>query len=168
VPADQAGMEFEEVPFGAGSLEHSTGIDIELVEDGSQFTHQGNIKVALRILGDLGGFGNLDGRGTVHPGGNHQLVNTGHGLQRRGVLTGNHLDDLVHRMHLVAGVDPLRGVADREVAAALQSRFGFEDRYRNLFGDPGVDGGFKDDDAPFADGSRWCVRHSPPGTGRGS
>jgi hypothetical protein len=43
-------------------------IDAELMEDDRQFIHQRNIDVALGILDNLGGFGDLARRGAMNPG----------------------------------------------------------------------------------------------------
>jgi hypothetical protein len=57
VAADQARLERQEVPFGAGGLQHFQRIDAELVEDEAQLVHQRDVQIALRVLDHLGGFG---------------------------------------------------------------------------------------------------------------
>jgi hypothetical protein len=63
VAAHQARTEGQEVPLGAGGLEHFEGVDADLVEDHREFVHQGDVEVALGVFDDLGGFGDLDGAG---------------------------------------------------------------------------------------------------------
>ncbi|MNN96343.1 hypothetical protein D3C81_2153120 [compost metagenome] len=68
VATDQAGAEGQEVPLGAGGLEHLFGVDAHLVEDDRQFVDQGDVEVALGVLDDLGGLGDLDAAGLVGAG----------------------------------------------------------------------------------------------------
>lgn len=49
-------------------------------------------------------------------------------------------------MHLVAGVDPLRRIAHREVGSAPQAGFGLKDRDADLFGHARIDRGLVHDD----------------------
>ena len=49
VPADQAGAEWQEVPFSAGRLQHLEGVDAHAVEDESEFVHQRDVEVALGV-----------------------------------------------------------------------------------------------------------------------
>ena len=60
VAADQAGAERQEVPLGAGRLQHFQGVDAELVEQDRQVVDQGDVEVALGVLDHLGRFGDLD------------------------------------------------------------------------------------------------------------
>lgn len=60
VGADQAWMEFLEIPLGRGGGEHVAGVDAQSLEQRGQFIHKGDVEIALSILDDLRGFGDLD------------------------------------------------------------------------------------------------------------
>jgi hypothetical protein len=51
----------------------------------TEFVHQGDVEVALGVLDDLGGFGDLDGAGRVDAGGDHRGVGVGDDLEGLGV-----------------------------------------------------------------------------------
>ena len=55
----------QEVPFGAGGLEHLGGIEVQLMKQDGEFVHEGDIEVALGVLDDLGGFCDLDAGGPI-------------------------------------------------------------------------------------------------------
>ena len=59
-PPTRPGPERQEVPLGAGRLEHVERVDADAVEDERQFVHQRDVEVALGVLDDLGRFGDLD------------------------------------------------------------------------------------------------------------
>ena len=65
VAADESGLEGEEVPFSRGSLEDVSCVDAHKGEDFREFVDESDVDVALRVLDDLGGFGDLDGGGEV-------------------------------------------------------------------------------------------------------
>jgi hypothetical protein len=60
MPAHESRSKRQEVPLGAGSLEHLDGIDADLVEDERQLVHERDVEVALGVLDDLRGLGDLD------------------------------------------------------------------------------------------------------------
>jgi hypothetical protein len=60
VPADKAGPEIEEIPFGPGGRQHRLGIDAHAVEDDRQLVDEGDVEIALGVLDHLGGFGHPD------------------------------------------------------------------------------------------------------------
>ena len=60
VAADEARLELQEVPLGAGGGEHVGRADAHAVEDDRQLVHQGDVEVALGVLDDLGRLGDLD------------------------------------------------------------------------------------------------------------
>ncbi len=117
VTADQPGAERQEVPLGAGRLQHLAGVDAEAVKQHGQLVHQGDVEVALGVLDDLGCLRDADARCAVHACLNHRLVQGGDTLQGRGVLCGYHLDDGLQAVFAVGGVDALGRVADVEAIA---------------------------------------------------
>ncbi len=131
---DQTRGELEKVPFGASRFEYGLGRDIEPIEDDSQFVHQGDIKIPLSIFDNFSRFGHLDGGCPMHPCGHHQLIDPGHRLQSLGILPGNHFNNFINGMHLVAGIDPFRRITDLEIDAVAQARFLFQNRHANIFG----------------------------------
>ena len=84
VAADQAGPERQEIPLGAGRLQHFERVDADLVEQDGELVHQRDVEVALGVLDHLGGLGDLDARGAEHPGGDDALVERGDLFERFG------------------------------------------------------------------------------------
>ena len=146
VPADQPRTKRQEVPLGPGRFQHIQRINAEPVKNDGQLIHQRDVQVALRVLNDLGGFRNLDAGGTVDARTHDRPVQIRQQIQRRRVASGNNLLDGFKRMHLVAGVDPLRRIAHREVGSAPQAGFGLKDRDADLFGHARIDRGLVHDD----------------------
>ena len=72
--ANQAGLEFLKIPFGAGGSEHVAGVDAELRKYRRQFVHEGDVEIALRVLDHLGSLSHLDRRRAVYAGGDHRAV----------------------------------------------------------------------------------------------
>ena len=60
VSTDESRSEGQEIPFGAGGLQDLECVDAQTVENQRQFIDQGNIQVALGVLDDLVGLGDLD------------------------------------------------------------------------------------------------------------
>ena len=121
VPADQPRLEIQEIPFGRRCREHVAGIDAELMKDGGQFVHEGDIEIALRVFDDLGGFGDLDRRRAVDAGLDHRTIDVGDDIERPRVLRRNHFDDGFEAVLLVARIDPLRRIADGEIASRREA-----------------------------------------------
>jgi hypothetical protein len=116
VPAHRPGPEFEKVPFGGGCGQHVSRINPELVEDGGEFVHEGDIEIALRVLDDLYRFRDFDRWCLVQPGGDHRAINRRDDVKRTRVLPGNDLGDGLETMRLVAGLDTFQRIADGEIA----------------------------------------------------
>ena len=108
VPADQARLEIQEIPFGRRRGQHIASVDAKLMKDGGQFVHECDIEIALRVLDDLGGLGDLDRRRAVDAGLDHRPIDIRHDIERSRVLRGNHFDDGLETVLLVARIDPLR------------------------------------------------------------
>ena len=60
VAAHQAGLEGQEVPLGAGRLEHVARVDAQPVGDQGDLVDQGDVDVALGVLQHLGELGDAD------------------------------------------------------------------------------------------------------------
>ena len=74
VAADQAGRNGRKFHLVPAACQHLFGVDAHPVEDERQFVDQGDIDVALGVLDDLGGFGDLDAGGLVGAGGDDLAV----------------------------------------------------------------------------------------------
>ena len=146
VAAHQAGPEGQEVPLGAGRLEHGLGVDAHAVEDERQLVDQGDVQVALGVLDDLGRLGHADALRLVRARGDDLPVELVDQLGRLGRGAGGHLPDGGHPVRLVARVDPLRAVAGVEVAVVHQARVVLEHGHAVLLGGARVDRGLVDDD----------------------
>ena len=115
VPAHQAGAKRQEVPLGAGGLQHGLGVDAHAVEDHGQLVDQGNVHIALGVFNHLGGFGHADARGLVRAGGDDAGVERVHLGGHLGGRAAGDLFDGGHPVFFVAGVDALGAVAGKEV-----------------------------------------------------
>ena len=146
VPADQPGLELEEVPLRPGRLQHLGRVDADAVEDDRQLVHQRDVQVALRVLDDLAGLGCLDAGTAVHARLDNQAVQLGHPLQRLGRVAGDDLDDVVQRVLAVARVDAFGAVADEEVALPRLATGALQLGDADLLGRPRIDSRLVDDD----------------------
>ena len=115
-PPTRPGLKRQEVPLGAGGLEHLGGVDAELVEDDRQLVHQRDVQVALGVLDHLARLGGLDARAAVHAGLDDALVEAATFSSVSGVSPETTLTIVRQHVLAVAGVDALRAVADEEVA----------------------------------------------------
>ncbi|MCY1522314.1 hypothetical protein D9M68_571620 [compost metagenome] len=146
VAAHQARTERQEVPLGAGGLQHGLGVDAHLVEDQGQFVDQRDVHVALRVLDHFGGLGHADAGRLVRAGGDDLLVQLVDQLGHFGRGAGGDLLDRADAVFLVARVDALGAVARVEVHVELQARHALQHRHAVFFGGARIDGGFIDDD----------------------
>ena len=121
-PPTRPGAERQEVPLGAGGLEHVRGADADAVADQRDLVHERDVEVALGVLDDLGGLGDLDRRRPMDARIDDRAVRGRHAVERRGVLAGDHLGDALEGVLVVAGVDALGRVAELEVDARTQPR----------------------------------------------
>ncbi|MNV66107.1 hypothetical protein D3C71_1588440 [compost metagenome] len=70
----QAGAEWQEVPFSPSSLQHLECVDAQFVKDQTEFIHQRDIHVALRVLDHLRRLGHLDAASLVGAGSDDLLI----------------------------------------------------------------------------------------------
>ncbi len=127
MPADQPGREGQEVPLGARRREHVSGADAEAVEDQGELVHQRDVEVALRVLDDLGGLGDLDARGPVDAGRDDPPYTAATRSSVSASWPDDDLDDASDGVLAVAGVDALRRVAEGEIPSGTQAGRSFED-----------------------------------------
>ena len=145
-PPTRPGPERQEVPLGAGRLQHFLGVDAEAVEDQRQLVDQRDVDVALRVLDHLGRFGDADARRLVRAGLDDARVQR---VDEVGDFRRRARGDLLDRrqaMLLVARVDALRAVAGEEVAVELQARQRARGSARDLLGAARIDRGLEHDD----------------------
>src|SRR5207237_5050918 len=108
-------------------------------------------EIALGILDDLRCLRYLDRGGAVDAGIYHHLIDSRDAIQRLSILAGDHFDDLLKRVLLVAGVDSLWRVAELEIYSLLEAGHPLNDGPANFLRDSGVDGGLEDDDRSGTD-----------------
>ena len=143
VAADQARGERQEVPLGLRRGEHVAGAQPQAIEDQGELVHQGDVEVALGVLDDLGGFGDLDRGRAVQPGRHDRAVNLDEPRQGRLVRSRDHLGDVAQAMRRIARVDALGRIAEAEVDPGLEARELPQQRAADLLGHTGIDGRFE-------------------------
>ena len=84
VAANEAGTKRQEIPLGAGRLQHRFGVEAHAVEDNRKLVDQRDIEVALGVLDHLGGFSHFDAGGFVRPGGDDLFIKLVHQFRRFG------------------------------------------------------------------------------------
>jgi len=133
VPAYEAGAEVEEVPLGSRRLQHFQRIDAHFIEDDGQFVHQRDIDVALRVFDDLGRLRDFNRGNPVQTDLDDRTVDAFQQVQRGGVGSGDDFDRVAYGVNFVAGIDALRGIADREVPAEFQPGGPLQNRNAHIF-----------------------------------
>ena len=123
--------EREEVPFGAGSFQHITGVDTHLIEYLRKLIHKSNVDIALTVFNYLGGFGHFHCRRQMCTGGDHACVNLIHIHPNLSSGTGCHFLDMLYSVQLVARIDAFGTITGKEIDIELQTRNLFY--YRNTF-----------------------------------
>ena len=118
----------------------------EPAEENRELVDEGDVDVALGVLDDLRGLGDPDRRGAVGAGGDDRSVEVVDEVGHLGGGPRGHLDDRRQAVLAVAGVDPLRAVADVEVAVEGETGDLLEHRHAALLSGSGVDRGLVDDD----------------------
>ena len=147
VASNQAREERKEIPFCPRRIQYGLGIDAQLVKNNGKFVHKSDINISLTVFNYLGRFRHLDGIGTVYSGFHHQLIYFCNGIQRLFIHAGYYLHDRLQTMHLVPGVDTLRGIAHLKINPAFQARFLFHNGNTDFLGYSGIYGGFEHHDA---------------------
>ena len=164
VATDETGAEGQEVPLGAGRLEHGVGVDPEAFEDHRELVDQGDVQVALGVLDDLRGFRGAQVRDRKGAGADDAAVQGVHERQGPGRGAGGHLDHVGQAMGLVPGIDPFGAVADEEALVVAQSRLALEQGYADLLRGAGIDRRFVHHDRAGRD---HAAHHAARGFERG-
>ena len=115
MPAHEAGVELDEIPLRAGGLEHVLRVYPHERENLGELVDESDVDVALRILDDLRGLGDLDGRRLVRAVHQHGAVHAIDDFRDLRSGAGGDLHDLLDRVLLVAGVDAFGAVASEEI-----------------------------------------------------
>ena len=142
----QAGAKRQKIPFAARRQQHGLGVDAHPVENQGQLINQCDIQVALGVFDDFGRLGHFDaGRGMRANRDDLviQRVNLRGNFRRR---PRSHFTNRCQPMRLVARVDPLRTIADKEIPIEFQARDLFQHGHAVFFGTSRIDRRFVDDD----------------------
>lgn len=160
VAADKSGLERKEVPFRRGGLEDIGGVDAHEGEDLRELVDESDIDVALRVLDDLGGLGDLDRRGEMGSGRYDARIYPVDIFANLRCRAGGHLADLLHGVELVARIDALGRIAGEEVGVEFQAADLLDHGDTLVFGDAGIDGRLIDDDIARSDDASDCLAGS--------
>ena len=119
-PPTRPGREAQEIPFGPGRRQHVARRDPKPIEDDRKLVHQRDVEIALGVLDDLGRLGDLDRRRPMNTGADDAAIHRGDPLQGLVVLARDDLRDRLEAMFAVAGIDPLRRVAELEIGTLFE------------------------------------------------
>ena len=142
--ANQAWAEWKEIPLCACGFENLKGIQPELVKYKAKFIHERDIYIALGVLDDLGGFGDLDAAGLVGSGFDDFTVELVDEIRDLGRGAGGDFFDRGKAVLFVPRIDTLGAVADKEVLVELKARNFLEHRHAVFLGAAGIDGALID------------------------
>ncbi len=104
-----------------------------------------DVEIALRVLDDFCRFGHLDAGCAMYPGGNYRTVERCDLFQRFRRIPGDDRHDALERVFLVARIDALRRIADREVLLPGEARRTLQNRNADFFGRPRINRGLEPD-----------------------
>src|SRR5262249_28560865 len=127
VSAYKTWLKVHEIPFRCGGRKHIAGIDAELMKDGAEFIQERDIEIALRIFDNLGSLRDLDRRSAMDARFNNRTINIRDNVESSRVLRGHDLSNVFKPVRRVARIDPLGGIADREIASAGKARVFLQD-----------------------------------------
>ena len=116
------------------------------LENQGQLVHERDVEIALGVFDHLGGLGDLDGGRAMNAGRHDRSVDVSDNIERLRILRRDHLHDRLEAVLLVAGIDALGRISDREIDAGLQARDLLEDRNAFFLDRAGIDRRFVDDD----------------------
>src|SRR3979411_441687 len=117
--SDEPGTERQEVPLGSRRFEHFRRIDTNFVKEQRKFIHQRDIEVPLSVLDDLGGLRNADTARSINACDNNAFVDSRDALEGLRAVSRLYLGDSRQRVLAVAGINPLRRIADEKIALPL-------------------------------------------------
>src|SRR3546814_5719093 len=92
----------------------------DALEDQREFVRQRDIEIALRVLDDLGGLGDLDRWRAVDAGVDDRTISVGNAVQCFRAIARHYLDDLAQRTFAIARIDGLRRLREMEIAAVVE------------------------------------------------
>ena len=142
VTAHQTGLERQKIPLGAGSAQNFLRVYSQTVKNQRQLVHKGNVHVPLRVFNGLGRLCHPHAAGAKRSGRDDLLVQGVYpgGSFRRG--TAGNLADGGQGVHLITGVDALRGITAVEITVEHQAAGLLQHRHAIFFGATGVRGAF--------------------------
>src|SRR3546814_8966158 len=105
------------------------------LSDQREFVHQRDIEIALRVLDDLGGLGDLDRWRAVDAGVDDRAISVGNAVQCFRAIARHYLDDLAQRTFAIARIDALRRIREMEIGAVFEAGDLFQQRPADVFGD---------------------------------
>ena len=146
-PPTRPGRERQEIPFRSGRRQHVAGRDFKPIENDRQLVHQRDVEIALGVFDDLRRFGDFDRGRPMDAGRGRSPIHRGDPLQRFLVLSGDDFGDRLQPMLAIAGIDPLRRIAELEIHALLGDLMPSPATARRCSRvSPGIDGRFEYDD----------------------
>src|SRR6266446_1749416 len=158
VPSHQTWREWHEVPLGSSGGEYVHRVKVEHVTNRGQLIHKSNIEIALRVLDNLGSLGDLDRWRPVDLGFHHRTVDRGDHIQSATILSCHDFPDRFKAMLLVAWINALWRIADREVVSGKQPRRHLENWGTVLLGSAGINSRFIYDNVAGTQRSANCFR----------
>ena len=121
VTAHQPRREGQEIPLRSRCGQHISGANAHPVKDQRNLVHQRDIEVALGVFDHFGGFSDLDVRRFMQANIYNRAVNCAHSSERFVAFGSDDLRDGLKPVDCVAGIDPLRAIAKREISPLLQT-----------------------------------------------
>lgn len=110
----QTWFKVQEVPLGAGSLQHFVCVNAHAREDERQLIDKSDVDIALCVFNDLGSFGYLDGRSLVRAGFDDTPVEGIHPVGNFGRTAAGNFLDVYQPVLLVSGIDAFGRIATKK------------------------------------------------------
>ena len=121
VPTNKAWIELQEIPFGRGGGKHLPRVDAEPAEQPRELVHEGNVKIALRVLDNFGCLGDLDRGRAIDAGLDDRTIHISDNPQCLFILASNDLSTSFESMLLVTRIDAFWRIANSKIFAATQT-----------------------------------------------
>ena len=114
-PPTRPGVKPKKFHFVPAAASTSRVEDLKPIENNRKLVHQRNVEITLGIFDDLRRFGDLDRWRPMNTGADNAAIHRGDPLQCIVVLSRDDFRDRLETMFAVAGIYPLRRVAELEI-----------------------------------------------------